>query len=69
MRQGGYCPGVLGPRKMCEKALVAVIQEAWIGGVSTRHIGALAQAVGLSRIAKSTALKLCKDMDERVTRS
>jgi transposase-like protein len=50
-----------------EKALVAVIQEAWIGGVSTRRVDELVQAMGLSGISKSTVSKLCKDIDERVT--
>jgi transposase-like protein len=49
-----------------EKALVAVIQEAWIGGVSTRRVDDLVQAMGLAGISKSTVSKLCKDIDERV---
>ena len=52
---------------MSEKALVAVIQEAWIGGVSTRRVDDLVQAMGLSGISKSQVSKLCKDIDERVT--
>jgi putative transposase len=51
---------------MSEKALVAVIQEAWIGGVSTRRVDELVQAMGLAGISKSTVSKLCKDIDERV---
>ena len=51
---------------MTEKALVAVIQEAWIGGVSTRRVDDLVQAMGLSGISKSQVSKLCKDIDERV---
>jgi transposase-like protein len=46
--------------------LVAVIQEAWIGGVSTRRVDELVQAMGLSGISKSQVSKLCKDIDERV---
>ena len=53
-------------RKVSEKALVAVIQEAWIGGVSTRRVDDLVQAMGLSGISKSQVSKLCKDIDERV---
>jgi transposase-like protein len=45
---------------------VAVIQEAWIGGVSTRRVDELVQAMGLSGISKSTVSKLCRDIDERV---
>lgn len=44
---------------------MAVIQEAWIGGVSTRRVDELVQAMGLSGISKSTVSKLCKDIDER----
>jgi putative transposase len=67
LRQGSYFPPFLEPRKIAEKALVAVIQEAWIGGVSTRRVDDLVQAMGLSGISKSQVSKLCKDIDERVT--
>src|SRR4051812_19480284 len=67
LRQGSYFPPFLEPRKTSEKALVAVIQEAWIGGVSTRRVDDLVQAMGLSGISKSTVSKLCKDIDERVS--
>jgi putative transposase len=67
LRQGSYFPPFLEPRKMTERALVAVIQEAWIGGVSTRRVDDLVQAMGLSGIGKSTVSKLCKEIDERVT--
>jgi len=66
MRQGAYFPGFLEPRKMVEKALVAVIQEAWINGVSTRKVDELVQAMGMTGISKSSVSKLCKDIDERV---
>ncbi|MEM6677946.1 MAG: IS256 family transposase [Pseudomonadota bacterium] len=66
LRQGSYFPGFLEPHRTSEKALVAVIQEAWIGGVSTRRVDELVQAMGLSGISKSTVSKLCKDIDERV---
>jgi putative transposase len=67
LRQGSYFPPFLEPRKIAEKALVAVIQEAWIGGVSTRRVDELVQAMGLTGISKSQVSKLCKDIDERVT--
>ena len=51
---------------MSEKALVAVIQEAWIGGVSTRRVDELAQAMGLAGLDKSRASRPCKEIDERV---
>ncbi len=66
LRQGSHFPPFLEPRKTSEQALVAVIQEAWIGGVSTRRVDDLVQAMGLSGISKSTVSKLCKDIDERV---
>lgn len=61
-----YFPPFLEPRKSSEKALVAVIQEAWMGGVSTRRVDELVQAMGLAGIGKSTVSKLCRDIDERV---
>jgi putative transposase len=66
LRQGSYFPPFLEPRKTSEKALVAVIQEAWVAGVSTRRVDELAQAMGLTGISKSTASKLCEEIDERV---
>src|SRR3982075_3168577 len=66
LRHGSYSPPVLEPRKTSEKALVAVIQEAWVSGVSTRRVDDLVQAMGLAGISKSTVSKLCKDIDDRV---
>lgn len=66
LRTGAYFPGFLEPRKTVEKALVAVIQEAWIAGVSTRRVDELVQAMGMTGISKSSVSKLCKDIDERV---
>jgi len=66
LRQGSYFPPFLEARKSSEKALVAVIQEAWIGGVSTRRVEDLVQAMGLAGISKSQVSKLCKEIDERV---
>ena len=66
LRTGAYFPGFLEPRKTVEKALVSVIQEAWIAGVSTRRVDDLVQAMGMSGISKSSVSKLCKDIDERV---
>ena len=66
LRTGSYFPGFLEPRKTVEKALVSVIQEAWIAGVSTRKVDDLVQAMGLSGISKSQVSKLCKEIDERV---
>jgi len=66
LRQGSYFPAFLEPRRTTEKALVAVIQEAWISGVSTRRVDDLVQAMGLTGISKSQVSKLCQDIDERV---
>ena len=66
LRQGSYFPPFLEPRRTSEKALAAVIQAAWIGGVSTRRVDDLVQAMGLSGISKSTVSKLRKDIDDRV---
>jgi transposase-like protein len=66
LRAGSYFPPFLEARKTAEKALVAVIQEAWIAGVSTRKVDDLVQAMGLSGISKSQVSKLCKEIDERV---
>ncbi|MGQ7794041.1 transposase, partial [Faunimonas sp. B44] len=66
LRTGSYFPPFLEARKTTEKALVSVIQEAWIAGVSTRKVDDLVQAMGLSGISKSQVSKLCKDIDERV---
>ena len=66
LRTGSYFPGFLEPRRTVEKALVSVIQEAWIAGVSTRRVDELVQAMGMSGISKSSVSKLCKDIDERV---
>jgi putative transposase len=66
LRTGSDFPGFLEPRKTAEKALVAVIQEAWIAGVSTRRVDDLVQAMGLSGISTSSVSKLCKEIDERV---
>src|SRR5579863_2607315 len=61
-----YFPAFLEPRRLIEKALAAVIQEAWIAGVSTRRVENLVQAMGMSGISKSQVSKLCKEIDERV---
>ena len=66
LRTGSYFPPFLEARKTTEKALIAVIQEAWIAGVSTRKVDDLVQAMGLTGISKSQVSKLCKDIDERV---
>src|ERR1700750_3348306 len=66
LRKGSYFPGFLGPRRMAEKALTAVIQEAYIQGISTRSVDDLVQAMGMSGISKSQVSRLCEEIDERV---
>lgn len=66
LRQGSYFPGFLEPRRLTEQALTAVIQEAWIGGLSTRKVDDLVQALGMTGISKSQVSALCRDIDERV---
>ncbi len=66
LRKGSYFPGFLEPRRMAEKALTAVIQEAYIQGISTRSVDDLVQAMGMSGISKSQVSRLCADIDDRV---
>lgn len=66
LRQGTYFPSFLEPRRLTERALTAVIQEAWIGGMSTRKVDELVQALGMTGISKSQVSALCQDIDERV---
>ncbi len=66
LRKGSYFPGFLEPRRMAEKALTAVIQEAYIQGVSTRSVDDLVQALGMSGISKSQVSRLCEEIDGRV---
>ena len=66
LRKGAYFPGFLEPRRAGEKALAAVIQEAYIQGVSTRSVDELVKAMGMSGISKSQVSRLCADIDERV---
>ena len=66
LRKGSYFPGFLEPRRMAEKALTAVIQEAYIQGVSTRSVDDLVQAMGGTGVSKSQVSRLCQEIDERV---
>src|ERR1700750_1465009 len=66
LRKGSYFPGFLEPRRMAEKALSAVIQEAYGQGVSTRSVDDLVQAMGMSGISKSQVSRLCAELDDKV---
>jgi putative transposase len=66
LRKGSYFPGFLEPRRLAEKALTAVVQEAYIQGISTRSVDDLVKALGMSGISKSQVSRLCQEIDERV---
>jgi putative transposase len=66
LRKGSYFPGFLEPRRMAEKALAAVIQEAYVQGISTRSVDDLVQAMGMSGISKSQVSRLCGEIDDKV---
>jgi transposase-like protein len=67
LRKGSYFPGFLEPRRLAEKALTAVIQEAYVHGVSTRSVDDLVKAMGMSGISKSQVSRLCEEIDGKVT--
>ena len=66
LRTGSYFPGFLEPRRTAEKALTAVIQEAYIQGISTRSVDDLVKAMGMTGVSKSQVSRLCEEIDERV---
>jgi putative transposase len=67
LRKGSYFPAFLEPRRTSEKALTAVIQEAYVHGVSTRSVDDLVKAMGMGGISKSQVSRLCAEIDERVS--
>lgn len=68
VRDGGFIPSLLEPRKRAERALVAVVQEAYVHGVSTRRVDDLVKALGIEGISKSQVSRLCQDLDAVVER-
>lgn len=66
LRKGSYFPSFLEPRRTAEKALAAVIQEAYVHGVSTRSVDDLVKAMGASGVLKSQVSRLAAEIDERV---
>jgi transposase-like protein len=66
LRKGSYFPTFLEPRRLAEKALTAVIQEAYVQGISTRSVDDLVRSLGLEGISKSQVSRLCGEIDERV---
>ncbi len=68
VRDGSYFPSLLDPRKRAERALVAVVQEAYVQGVSTRRVDDLVQALGIAGISRSQVSRICQELDEEVER-
>ncbi len=66
LRRGSYFPAFLEPRRLAEKALTAVIQEAYVQGISTRSVDDLVRTMGMEGISKSQVSRLCGEIDERV---
>ena len=66
LRKGSYFPAFLEPRRMAEKALTAVVQEAYVQGISTRSVDDLVKAMGMSGISKSQVSRLCEEIDDKV---
>jgi putative transposase len=65
LRRGSYFPSFLQPRKRSEQALVAVVQEAYVAGVSTRKVDQLVESLGL-RVSRSEVSRICQGLDEQV---
>ena len=66
LRQGSYFPSILEPRKRSEQALVAVVPEAYLNGVSTRKVDRLVEQMGLRGMSKDQVSRLCRGLDEQV---
>ena len=66
LREGSYFPSLLEPRRRSERALLAVIQQAYVEGVSTRRVDDLVKALGCEGISKSQVFRICSELDEVV---
>lgn len=64
LRKGSYFPSLLEPRRRAEKALLSVVQEAYVHGVSTRKVDELVESLGINGISKSEVSRICKELDE-----
>ncbi len=62
-----YFPSFLEPRRPCEQAIVSVVMEAYVNGVSTRKVDRLVEQLGISGMSKDRVSALCRDLDERVS--
>lgn len=61
-----YFPSFLEPRRPCEQAIVSVVMEAYVNGVSTRKVDRLVEQLGISSMSKDRVSALCRELDERV---
>ena len=66
LRKGSYFPSFLEPRRMAEKAIASVVQEAYVHGVSTRSVDDLVRAMGMDGISRSQVSRLCEEIDDKV---
>ena len=62
LREGSYFPSLLEPRRRSERALLAVIQQAYVEGVSTRRVDDLVKALGCEGISKSQVSRICQEL-------
>jgi putative transposase len=68
LRTGSYFPSFLEPRRRAEQALVAVVQEAYVNGVSTRRVDRLVEQLGIAGMSKDQVSRLCRGLDGAVQR-
>jgi putative transposase len=68
VRDGSFFPALLEPRRRAERALAAVVQEAYVHGVSTRRVDDLVKALGMAGISKSQVSRVCQELDREVER-
>jgi putative transposase len=66
LRSGSYFPSLLEPRRRIERALLAVVQEAYVHGVSTRKVDDLVAALGGCSISESEVSRICAELDEEL---
>src|SRR5215204_5675846 len=66
VRDGSYLPSLLEPRRRTERALLAVVQEAYVAGVSTRRVDDLVRALGIDGIGRSEVSRMCAGLDAEV---
>jgi putative transposase len=67
VRDGGYLPSLLDPRRRIERAMLVVIQEAYVTGTSTRRVDDLVRALGIEGISKSEVSRICAPLDTEVS--